>query len=36
MQSDQWEWQKSLTSRDRKKQQAPAAQIKFFGSVLRM
>jgi hypothetical protein len=35
IQRDQWEWQKSLSLRDREKQQAPAAQIKFFGSVLK-
>jgi hypothetical protein len=35
IQRDQWEWQKSLSLRDRQKQQAPAAQIKFFGSVLK-
>jgi hypothetical protein len=33
IQRDQWEWQKSLSLRDREKQQAPAAQIKFFGSI---
>jgi hypothetical protein len=35
IQRDQWEWQKSLCLRDREKQQAPAAQIKFFGSMLK-
>jgi hypothetical protein len=35
IQRDQWEWQKSLSLRYREKQQAPAAQIKFFGSVLK-
>jgi hypothetical protein len=35
IQRDQWEWQKSLSVRDREKQQVPAAQIKFFGSVLK-
>jgi hypothetical protein len=35
IQRNQWEWQKSLTLRDREKQQAPAVQIKFFGCVLK-
>jgi hypothetical protein len=35
LQEQELEWQKPLSLRDREKQQAPAAQIKFFGSVLK-
>jgi hypothetical protein len=31
----QWEWQKSHDERERERQQTPAAQVKFFGNVLK-
>jgi chemotaxis protein histidine kinase CheA len=35
MKQIQWEWQKSQDARERERQQTPAAQIKFFGNVLK-
>jgi hypothetical protein len=32
---DQWEWQKQRDLREGEKQQTPAAQVKFFGNVLK-
>ena len=35
MKQTQWEWQKSHDTRERERQQTPAAQVKFFGNVLK-
>jgi hypothetical protein len=35
MREEQWELQKSRDKRESEKQQTPAAQIKFFGSVMK-
>ena len=32
---DQWEWQKQRDVREGEKQKSPAAQVKFFGNVLK-